>query len=344
MLSWHTHTVDTLIANVVADCSTVARAPVHRIVPQDTALELPSFIADIVSMDVFMEGLISPPASAASPSSSRLGSSATNSVLPATRQHPLRPGSEKEISLINYIDSKMLRISRRYGKKYTESESSHDDAPGYMSMQEVVADIDPLVDVAWVSGTRMFKPLDSFLSLSYGSMRFLTLLGFMAKAISRLRLSFLRTEIVTSWLMLPTAHLQITYLLSLAGTLLSYLPAFDFSSSTFPLLDKLDLAFVALLRPSTRPSHSQLDAHLSTTDRVRIKSLVEETRVVAVNCASAAGYTASVQDLSLSDDTDEDDDEEQLTEHDASNGDDAIGIALSKIYKRTLEILGDALA
>jgi hypothetical protein len=118
-------------------------------------------------MDVSMSGLLSPPASAASPTSSHVSSFATNSVLPAPRRHPLRPGSEKEISLINYIDGKMLRISRRYGKKFTEPESSHDDAPGYMSMQEIVADIDPLVDVVWVSGTRMFKSSWSFFLLFY---------------------------------------------------------------------------------------------------------------------------------------------------------------------------------
>jgi hypothetical protein len=101
---------------------------------------------------------------------------------------------------------------------------------------------------------------------------------------------------------------------------------------------------VALLRQSTHQLRTQLEAHLSTTERVRIRSLVEETRVAAVNCASAAGYAASVQDLSLSDDTDEDEDEEQLTEPSVTNENDAIGIALSKIYKRTLEILGDALS
>jgi hypothetical protein len=134
-------------------------------------------------MDVAMSGLISPPASASSPTSSHVSSFATNSVLPAPRRHPLRPGSEKEISLINYIDGKMLRISRRYGKKFTEPESSHDDAAGYMSMQEVVADIDPLVDVVWVSGTRMFKLLWTFLLLSFRLASLSTSIGLMVGAI-----------------------------------------------------------------------------------------------------------------------------------------------------------------
>lgn len=103
-----------------------------------------------------MQGLISPPASAVSPAPSHGSHLLGQSSLPTPRQHALRAGSEKEIALINYLDGKMLRMSRRYGKKFTEpeNESSRDDAPGYTNMDQVVADLDPLVDVAWVSGTR----------------------------------------------------------------------------------------------------------------------------------------------------------------------------------------------
>lgn len=76
------------------------------------------------------------------------------------------------------------------------------------------------------------------------------------------------------------------------------------------------------------------------TDKVRIKSLIEETRVLAVNCASSAGYTGSVQDLSSEEDSDSGDDEfgESLQHTNAS-----VNMSLSKIYKGTLEILGDSL-
>lgn len=108
-------------------------------------------------------------------------------------------------------------------------------------------------------------------------------------------------------------------------------------------MSKLDLAFVSLLRPGAQTPPHSTHAQLSTTDKVRIKSLIEETRVTAVNCASDSGYTASVQDLSLSDDTDSDDVDEQMTEQEASHENDSVSIALSKVYKRTLEILGDTL-
>lgn len=70
------------------------------------------------------------------------------------RVHPLRPGSQKEIALINYLDDKILRITRRYAKKFSNEPSDADDASGYTNYDEVVADIDSLVDVVWISGTR----------------------------------------------------------------------------------------------------------------------------------------------------------------------------------------------
>ena len=103
-----------------------------------------------------MDGLISPPASAASPSPSQGAAQHIASTLPNARHHPLSPGSAKEIALINYLDRKILQISRRYGKKFTESDADHaeDDIPGYMNIDQACVDITRLVDVAWASGTR----------------------------------------------------------------------------------------------------------------------------------------------------------------------------------------------
>ena len=86
-----------------------------------------------------------------------------------------------------------------------------------------------------------------------------------------------------------------------------YMPAFAFSTSVFPLLSKIDIAFVTLLRPNSGSSTKQ--STLSMTDKVRIKSLVSSTRVTAANCASSAGYSAGVQDLSSEEDSDTEDEE-----------------------------------
>jgi Subunit 11 of the general transcription factor TFIIH len=101
---------------------------------------------------------------------------------------------------------------------------------------------------------------------------------------------------------------------------------------------------VALLRPDGNSTNAP--AHqLSTTDKVRIKSLIEETRVVAVNCASSAGYSANDQDFSSDSEDEEDDDDRNRgnTEEGFSATEEEVGIELSRIYKRTLEILGDSL-
>ena len=99
------------------------------------------------------DNLPTPPSSLASPAASFATHAQPSSDLPSPRRYPLRPGSHKEISLINYVDAKVLRIQRRYGKKFGDMQQ-HDDASGYNDMHEVIQDIDPLIDIVWVSGTR----------------------------------------------------------------------------------------------------------------------------------------------------------------------------------------------
>jgi len=80
------------------------------------------------------------------------------------------------------------------------------------------------------------------------------------------------------------------------------------------------------------------------TEKVRIKSLVEETRIAAVNVASASGHASSIYELSEADTEDDDEegsDDENEEPDDESNM--SISLGLSKIYKRTIEILGDSL-
>ena len=73
-----------------------------------------------------------------------------------------------------------------------------------------------------------------------------------------------------------------------------------------------------------------------------MKSLVEETRITAVNCASSSGFYAGTQDLSS-------DEENSIDVDMTSDGDDAppstetVAVSLGRIYKKTLEILGDSL-
>jgi hypothetical protein len=104
--------------------------------------------------------MLTPPASAASPTPSFTSHASASDILPTARKHPLAQGSPKEIKLIHYLDGQLSRAYRRYEKRLPEEQQSdttrqaQDDAPGYKNMDEVVADLDPLIDVVWISHTR----------------------------------------------------------------------------------------------------------------------------------------------------------------------------------------------
>ncbi|OOF91029.1 hypothetical protein ASPCADRAFT_19960, partial [Aspergillus carbonarius ITEM 5010] len=82
--------------------------------------------------------------------------STASSLLPQPRSHPLRPGSAKEATVINYIDTTLLRIARRHAKKFSgafANPSLPESERGYESFQEIARDLEAVVDVLWVSGT-----------------------------------------------------------------------------------------------------------------------------------------------------------------------------------------------
>jgi hypothetical protein len=81
------------------------------------------------------------------------------------------------------------------------------------------------------------------------------------------------------------------------------------------------------------------------TEKVRIKSLIEETRILAVNVASSAGHSSRISDISELDTEDEAEEDTDDTTEDHGDGTTgmSMSLGLSKIYKRTLEILGDSL-
>ena len=89
-----------------------------------------------------------------SPAPSNFSASPAPSNLPHPRSHPLRAGSSKEAAARRYVEAKLLHISRRYTKKFQppqEGENVH----GYDDMVDVCKDLGEVVDVLWLSGTRM---------------------------------------------------------------------------------------------------------------------------------------------------------------------------------------------
>lgn len=79
-------------------------------------------------------------------------------ILPQPRSTPLKPGSAKESSFIDYVDRKLLGISRRYEKRFNadfeDEATSGIQGRGYESYGELARDLEGVIDVVWVSGTR----------------------------------------------------------------------------------------------------------------------------------------------------------------------------------------------
>lgn len=72
----------------------------------------------------------------------------THRPLPTPRSSSLKPGSRPETALISFLDGELLNVSRKYTKKYAPG--------GYCDIRSVVDDLQKLVDLIWISATRMF--------------------------------------------------------------------------------------------------------------------------------------------------------------------------------------------
>jgi hypothetical protein len=55
-----------------------------------------------------------------------------------------------------YVEDQLLHISRRYVKKFAleEDEELDEKAPGYKSLGELCKDVEALINILWLSGTR----------------------------------------------------------------------------------------------------------------------------------------------------------------------------------------------
>ncbi|EPE34645.1 hypothetical protein GLAREA_10339 [Glarea lozoyensis ATCC 20868] len=178
-----------------------------------------------------------------SPSPSTTSTSSTSN-LPHPRQHPLKPGSQKEDAARRYVEARLLHISRRYAKKF-QPELENDEVRGYTNMKDVCKDLGDVVDVLWLSGT---------------------------------------------------PNLQIPNLINIASLFITYITAFPPAPlATFRFLRKLDHVFASMIRGVDRESGERLPGFgfegrgMSRTDMVRVKSLVEGTRVGVVEYMGRVG-------------------------------------------------------
>lgn len=113
-------------------------------------------------------------------------------------------------------------------------------------------------------------------------------------AIEHAYVFFPSCEAVVTKLSACIASLQIPYLLNIALSVTTYLPAFPPAPiATFKLLRKLDHVFASLLRGEDNVTGEILPGFqkgkrvsMTRTDMVRCKSLVETTRVLIVDVMS----------------------------------------------------------
>lgn len=218
----------------------------------------------------------------------------------------------------------MLHVSRRYVKKFSNAELD-DSLVGYRSFGEVCRDLDTIVNVLWLSGTRKLNQTIN---------------------------DTLTNDICA-------AGLQIPFFLKLASDFTQYVRSFPPSpKATFELLGKLDHCFSSLLMGRDIDSkewlpgfENSMRAGMTTTDMVRVRSLVEQTRVLMVEVMSSGDF----------DDEDEDEEDDDgmgsQTDDTEANFSDASGVRLprwdidedrlhldaARIYENTIIQLGERL-
>lgn len=79
-------------------------------------------------------------------------------ALPHPRTRALRPNSNKEDMVRNYASAKLMQVARRYVKKFGDpAEAQGDEVVGYTRFADLCADLDAIVNVLWLSGTREFS-------------------------------------------------------------------------------------------------------------------------------------------------------------------------------------------
>lgn len=146
------------------------------------------------------------------------------------------------------------------------------------------------------------------------------------------------------------ASLEVPYLLTLASTVTHALPSFPAApKATFRVLDKLDLAFASLLQGRHIETGEALSGFssgrkISGTEKVRMKSIVDQTRVIVMDVIGRSGGVEEEEDEE-DDETvymetgDEMEDVEQ--EYGEEYGEREMGVA--RIYDRTVVELGDTI-
>ncbi|KAJ4366301.1 hypothetical protein N0V83_007937 [Neocucurbitaria cava] len=188
------------------------------------------------------------------------------SPLPQPRRHPLKPGGLKESELIRYLDHSVNHIQKRVDNRITNRKV------------KPAAGEEDGYSAFW----EVAKDLDGLVDVVWVS---------------------------------GSPNLEIPYLLRLAVLAVEYLPMFPTSTRsaqvTFSLISKLDYAFSSLLTGHDTASGEPLPGFesgrkVSTTDKVRLKGIVDRTRLTVVRVMSGASEVGDEGDVGGPMDTESD--------------------------------------
>ncbi|KAK2034061.1 meiotic recombination protein DMC1 [Colletotrichum zoysiae] len=151
-----------------------------------------------------------------------------------------------------------------------------------------------------------------------------------------------------------TPSIQIPFLLNIASDFTQWIDAFPPSpKATFSILKKLDHCFASLLTGRDIETNDTLPgfengmrAGMSTTDMVRCRSSVEQTRLVIVEVLSKepdeddeTEETESETDVTIGNDTENDDVVDPIWDGD----DDGFYLDAARVYEHTIVQLGERL-
>jgi len=186
------------------------------------------------------------------------------SPLPQARKHPLKPGGPRESDLIRYLDHGINSIQKRVDNRMTNRKLK--PAPGE--------------EEGYKAFWEVAKDLDGLVDVVWVS---------------------------------GSPNLQIPYLLNLAVLTADFLPLFDSSTrsaqATFRLLSKLDYAFSSLLTGHDTATGEFLPGFgngrtVTTTDKVRLKGVVDRTRLTVTRVMSGDSVVGDEGDIGEAMDTD----------------------------------------
>ncbi|KAF2721350.1 hypothetical protein K431DRAFT_224320 [Polychaeton citri CBS 116435] len=261
-------------------------------------------------------GFLSPP-----PSSLASSAAAASQSLPRPRSSPLKAGGAKESTFIRYVDGQLLHIQRRFAKRSTPQQT-------ITTLQLAQNTIDPYANL---------PPADDWDDVKgYANI---------GEACDELE------ELVNVIWVSGTPSLQVPYLISMALLVSQLVAAMPVGGNggkkLFRCLGKLDRCFSSLIQGRDVEIGDALPGFgfgkcVSGTEKVRIRSLVERTRISVMEAFKSAEFEHFEEPEEDRDGGLVLENEEDLGEEEEEE-DDSWDMLIARVYDRTVQELGDSL-